>query len=53
MQHALKLYPTEKENKDFGEWLSNMPEKIYQMFVRQGIPPYVTPFIKRSNKEKE
>lgn len=42
-----KLYPITAEVEEQAAYLSRLPEKVYQMFVRQGIPSAVASRIKR------
>lgn len=42
-----RLYPLVVELQEQADYLSKLPAKAYQMFVRQGIPPGVASRIKR------
>ena len=42
-----RLYPTLKELRQQGEFLSSLSEKEYEKFERQGIPSEVTIYVKR------
>lgn len=40
-------YPTTKELQKQADYLNKVPEPIYRIFVRHGIPPEVARFVKR------